>query len=299
MKYSLVVPVFNSENTLPILKKEAVELFQKRNEAFEIIFVDDCSKDKSWEILNTFAGENNIRIIRLAKNFGQHSSTICGIRKARGEVIITIDDDLQYPIEEINKLIDYFEKSGKTLVFGIPKHRQNNYTSNLIYKLIFFIVNFLFYRNFRGKKFSSFAIFHKQLFHQESLYHGEMEQMDINHLWLIDTEQIGNIDVNHELRKRGKSNYNFIRVFRHIRFALFNIINKLLNLLLAFSFLLLIPLIIASIWQLNTGVIIFPQIKFLLLLIWDVKIVFYIIVIKYIFKEFLYKSYRTNYLIAK
>jgi len=296
--YSIIVPVFNSEKTLSVLKNEVVELFQKRNESFEIIFVDDCSKDNSWNVLRSIAVSENIKIFRLAKNYGQHSSTLCGIHKAKGDIIITIDDDLQYPTSEINKLIDSFKNSDKAILFGIPKLRNNNYIPNLIYKLAFYIVNRLFYKEYTGKKFSSFAIFKKRLFALESIYHSEMQYMDINHLWMIDARFIGNVEVSHIKRAFGKSNYSFIKVIKHIRFAAFNIIIKITNLLILIAGILLPFLFIIYLLQFSSYGFVQGYFRPSILLMCDVGFIVLFIILKYIFKEFLYKTYRTNYIIV-
>jgi len=119
-KYSVVVPVFNSEQSLEELFSRIMEIFNQRKETFEVIFVDDGSKDRSWEILGNLKNKfpEWITAIRLNKNYGQHNATLCGFSFAKGEMIITIDDDLQIPPEEINKLIDQFEDSKPDVVYG-------------------------------------------------------------------------------------------------------------------------------------------------------------------------------------
>ena len=118
MLYSVVVPVFNSAATLPELVSLLEGFFIERNYNFELVMVDDCSIDNSWLTLKKLASEKkHLKIFRLAKNYGQHSSTLCGIHKAKGDIIVTIDDDLQYPVQEIGKLIDEFNSSEKAIIF--------------------------------------------------------------------------------------------------------------------------------------------------------------------------------------
>ncbi|TSA25410.1 MAG: glycosyltransferase, partial [Bacteroidetes bacterium] len=96
-KYSIVIPVFNSEESLEELYSGIQALFAERQERFEVVFVDDRSRDNSWEVLKKLkaAHTDTITAIRLARNFGQHNATLCGLGFARGELIVTIDDDLQ------------------------------------------------------------------------------------------------------------------------------------------------------------------------------------------------------------
>src|ERR1044071_2348961 len=106
LTYSVVVPVYNSSTSL-------VELCTRIRTAmiglgtFEIVLVDDGSTDDSWKVLKTVKEKNpdTTRIVRLSKNFGQHNALTCGFMLSKGEFIVTMDDDLQHPPEEIHKLI--------------------------------------------------------------------------------------------------------------------------------------------------------------------------------------------------
>ena len=103
---SVVIPVFNSEKTLVELTERIKNELIKISSDYEIILVDDCSLDKSWQVLQQLHAEDSrIKIIHLQKNFGQHNATLCGLNYAKGDYIITMDDDLQHPPEEIHKLV--------------------------------------------------------------------------------------------------------------------------------------------------------------------------------------------------
>src|ERR1700752_3305226 len=104
---SIVVPVFNSEKTLTELYTRINSAFENEKKQYQLIFIDDGSKDGSWEILKKLK-ENNpdkITLIQLTKNYGQHNAIICGFNYSKGDFIVTMDDDLQHPPEEISKLI--------------------------------------------------------------------------------------------------------------------------------------------------------------------------------------------------
>jgi len=132
MEYSVVVPVFNSEASLEELFSRLIKVFDDIGKPYELIFVDDGSNDGSWEILKKIKREypDHFTAIRLAKNFGQHSATFCGFTFAKGNYIITLDDDLQCPPEEIPRLIKTMAESDAELVYGIyhkthqPVHRN-------------------------------------------------------------------------------------------------------------------------------------------------------------------------------
>ncbi len=131
MEYSVVVPVFNSEASLEELYSRLTNVFHEIGKPYELIFVDDGSQDGSWEVLKKIKQEHadHFTAIRLAKNFGQHSATFCGFTFATGNYVITLDDDLQCPPEEIPKLIKTMADSDAELVYGIyhrtrqPVHR--------------------------------------------------------------------------------------------------------------------------------------------------------------------------------
>jgi glycosyltransferase involved in cell wall biosynthesis len=121
IEYSVVVPVFNSEASLEELLSRLTTVMNSTGKSYELIFVDDGSRDHSWEIMKKLKEKNSgvLTAIRLAKNFGQHSATFCGFNFAKGNFIITIDDDLQCPPEEIPKLIKVMEETDAELVYGI------------------------------------------------------------------------------------------------------------------------------------------------------------------------------------
>jgi glycosyltransferase involved in cell wall biosynthesis len=133
VEYSIVVPVFNSEASLEELFMRLSEVMDAESKSFECIFVDDGSQDKSWDVLKKIRKERpgNITVIRLAKNFGQHSATFCGFSFAKGNYIITIDDDLQCPPEEIPKLIRTMEEQDADLVYGIYRKTKHSLYRNI------------------------------------------------------------------------------------------------------------------------------------------------------------------------
>ena len=131
--YSIVVPVYNSCESLEELYRRIKQTMDKIKKTFEVIFIDDDSSDLSWNTLESIqrANPENVTAIGLARNFGQHNATICGIAQASGTYIITIDDDLQNPPEEIVKLIDTMQNSNADLVYGIYSKKHHSMARNL------------------------------------------------------------------------------------------------------------------------------------------------------------------------
>jgi len=126
MKYSVVIPVFNEEPNLEPLYARLKGVMDSLQETYEIVFVDDGSTDSSFQILvGLHQKDRNIKVIRFTRNFGQHPAVMAGFNTARGELIITLDADLQNPPEEIPKLIEKLGE-GYEVVFGVFQQRKHS-----------------------------------------------------------------------------------------------------------------------------------------------------------------------------
>ncbi len=211
-QYSVIVPVYNSAETLSRLDEEISAVFKKLNLTCEIVFVDDCSSDDSWKILNEIkAGQSHIRIIRLSNNFGQAAATLCGIHRSRGEMIITIDDDMQYPPREIEKMIHHFNTHAQLVVFGIGEKRKHSLLHRIISGFVGWTLNTFVMTSYKGVKYvSSFRIFRRRL-----LFENENEQSKIRSLHVfaqnISSQFVGHVMVDHEQSRKRKSAYSFSR----------------------------------------------------------------------------------------
>lgn len=139
IEYSIVIPVFCAEPVLQELNKN-ISLFFENKYTYEIIYVDDNSTDNSWEILKKIKeNTSNTTIIKFNKNFGQHAATICGFKHAKGNYIITMDDDMEVIPSEMEKLIIAQKNSNSDLVYGMYKKlSQSKFRSfcTKFYKLI-------------------------------------------------------------------------------------------------------------------------------------------------------------------
>src|SRR6266851_4242729 len=130
-RISVVVPVYNSSMVLPLMVKELEAVLPKSSVDFELILVNDASPDQSWQIITELARERAwIHGINLMRNVGQHNALLCGIRAARYEIVVTIDDDLQNPPSEIPKLLEKLEQ-GFDVVYGVPEHEQHGILRDL------------------------------------------------------------------------------------------------------------------------------------------------------------------------
>jgi len=123
---SLVVPVYNEEANLPELMKRIRPVMAALARPWEIILVDDGSRDRSLEILQEFTVFPEVRVVELTRNYGQHAAILAGFSVVRGEIVVTLDADLQNPPEEIPRLIAAMEADRLDVVGTIRKKRKDS-----------------------------------------------------------------------------------------------------------------------------------------------------------------------------
>ncbi len=208
-RVSIVVPVFRSEVTLRALFDRIARAMEATAGGWEIVFVDDASPDGSWPILESLqrAHPDHVVAIRLARNFGQHNAIMCGFREVRGDVVITMDDDLQNPPEEIPKLVRALENSDLDLVYGrygTKKHRPWRNGGS-------WMVN-AFYRRVFGNRVTvtSFRAIRRETVANILAY--DLNFTFIDGLLAWNTQRIGEVDVEHHERAVGRSGYTLARL---------------------------------------------------------------------------------------
>lgn len=137
MNLSIVIPLLNEQESLPELHSWIVKVMTANDFSYEVIFIDDGSTDDSWNVINTLSHENpNVKGIRFLRNYGKSQALHAGFAKAQGEVIITMDADLQDSPDEIPELFNMVTKKGFDLVSGWKKKRYDHVmTKNLPSKL--------------------------------------------------------------------------------------------------------------------------------------------------------------------
>ncbi len=218
MRISTVVPVYNAEKTLPELVARLGPVLENSGGDFELILVDDGSRDGSWDLIRRLAeADSRIRGINLMRNYGQHNALREGLMAARGEVIVTLDDDLQNPPEEIPKLLGKLEE-GYDVVYGVPERKRHTIgrrTGSAIIRLIL--------RGALGaeiaRNVSSFRALRSEVRAAFPGYRGAFIIIDAPLAWA--TDRFGAVTVRHEAREESKSNYNFRRLLLQSLNALF------------------------------------------------------------------------------
>jgi undecaprenyl-phosphate 4-deoxy-4-formamido-L-arabinose transferase len=124
---SLVIPVYNEERNLKRLIERVLPTMLAMKRPFEVILVDDGSRDTSLDILKDLAESPEIRVVELTRNYGQHAAILAGFSIVRGEIVVTLDADLQNPPEEIPRLITAMEEGNFDVVGTIRKGRQDSF----------------------------------------------------------------------------------------------------------------------------------------------------------------------------
>jgi glycosyltransferase involved in cell wall biosynthesis len=211
-RLSVVIPVYRSEAILAELVRRLEPVLASLTDQFELILVNDCSPDRSWDVISDLARQHDwIRPINLMRNYGQHNALLCGIRQARFDVIVTMDDDLQHPPEEIPKLLSRLAE-GYDVVYGTPEHEQHGLGRDLaswITKLAL--------QNVMGaeiaRKVSAFRAFRAEVARAFAHYSGAFVSIDVLLTW--GTNRFSLITVRHEQRKVGASGYTIRKLITH------------------------------------------------------------------------------------
>ena len=226
---SVVVPVYNSAESLPVLVARLNALFNSLGHDYELILVDDGSQDESGVIIQNLAESfSAIRGFILMRNYGQHNALLCGIRAAEGDVIVTMDDDLQNPPEEIPKLIGKLAE-GYDVVYGTPQKEQHGFWRDMASRITKLALS-----NAMGaetaRHVSAFRAFRTQAREAFVGYQGSFVSIDVLLTWGV--TRFATIAVRHDSRPIGKSYYTFRKLLTHA-----------LNMMTGFS---MLPLQIAS-----------------------------------------------------
>jgi glycosyltransferase involved in cell wall biosynthesis len=212
MNISVVIPVYNSEQTLialisrlqPVLEAEAAE--------YELILVNDGSSDQSWDVIRDLSATYSwLRGINFMRNYGQHNALLCGIRSARYEIIVTMDDDLQNPPEEIPKLLKKLDE-GYDVVYGTPQKEQHGFWRDMASQ-----ITKLALKSTMGiqiaRNVSAFRAFRSDIRSAFADYKGPFVSIDVLLTW--GTTRFTAVPVRYDQRRKGLSNYNFRKLLTH------------------------------------------------------------------------------------
>ena len=209
---SFVIPVYRSAETLQELHERLTQTFADEPSSFEIIFVEDCGGDNSWQVIQQLA-DRDLRVhgFRMSRNYGQHNALLCGIREARGEIIVTLDDDLQHPPEEIFKLLVKLGE-GYDVVYGPPESERHGLMRDLASQITKLALEGAMGAA-NARQVSALRAFRTRLRDVFADYRSPTVNIDVLLTWA--TTSFSAVRVRHESRKFGESGYTARKLIRH------------------------------------------------------------------------------------
>ncbi|OPY82476.1 MAG: Undecaprenyl-phosphate 4-deoxy-4-formamido-L-arabinose transferase [Smithella sp. PtaU1.Bin162] len=204
VQITVVIPVYNEEKNLTVLYDRLVPVMQGLGKSYEIIFIDDGSLDNSLVILKKFAAEEQIKVVELTRNYGQHAAIMAGFSVSCGKIIITMDADLQNPPEEIPELIRVMEEGNYDVVGTIRKGRRDSFFRIFPSKIINIVA-----RKITGVKMHDWGCMLRAYRRKvvERMISCHEHATFIPALATVFGKRITEIEVEHEERHGGKSNY--------------------------------------------------------------------------------------------
>jgi undecaprenyl-phosphate 4-deoxy-4-formamido-L-arabinose transferase len=209
---SVVVPVYRSAPTIPELVRRLTHVLDSITPSYEIILVNDGSPDASWQAIQEVSQDySHVHGIDLMRNYGQHNALLAGIRAARYDVTVTLDDDLQNPPEELPKLLAKLAE-GYDVVYGTPVAMQHGMLRNVASR-----VTKLALQSAMGaetaSKVNAYRVFRTQLRNGFIDYRGPFVSIDVLLTWA--TKRFTSVPVTYAPRLQGESNYTLTKLITH------------------------------------------------------------------------------------
>lgn len=208
---SVVVPVYRSEATLQPLAEELARVLPTLAEQHELILVNDGSPDDSWSVVERLAKEHAfVRGISLMRNYGQHNATLCGIRAARFDVVVTMDDDLQHAPDDIRALLDKLAQ-GYDVVYGVWAERRRSWWRTVFATLTKRAVAWVMGAN-TVRNMTAFRAIRTQVRQGFASFDGPDVLVDVLLSW--GTSRFSAVPLHERDRGAGHSNYSFWKLVK-------------------------------------------------------------------------------------
>jgi undecaprenyl-phosphate 4-deoxy-4-formamido-L-arabinose transferase len=210
---SIVIPVYNGADTLPALWEQLRLALEPLGMEFEVIPVDDGSRDGSWTVLKDLQSRfpQSIFPIQLMRNYGQHNALLCGIRAAQSPLIVTIDDDLQNPPSEIPRLLDKL-REGFDVVYGVSDQGQHGLWRNVASRVTKIALQSAMGAEI-ARQVSAFRAFRTAVRKGFENFHGPFVSIDVLLTW--GTTRFSSVSVRMDPRPAGSSGYTFRKLIAH------------------------------------------------------------------------------------
>lgn len=209
---TVIIPVYNGQESLAELVGRLDVVLKELGNENELLLVNDGSADRSWDVINGLASQHGwIRGINLMRNYGQHNALLIGIRNAHYDVIITMDDDLQNPPEEIPKLLEKLSEE-YDVVYGTPQTERHGFWRDIASR-----ISKLAFQATMGvetaRNVSAFRAFKTKLREAFANYQSPFVSIDVLLTW--GTKRFTSVSVRHDQRLAGVSNYTFRMLVTH------------------------------------------------------------------------------------
>lgn len=201
---SIIIPVYNEEENLPLLVPQVIEVLRPLDKKFEIIIIDDGSTDNSFNVIKDMGSKYmEIRYIRFEKNAGQSAAFDAGFKDALGEIVVTLDSDLQNDPRDIPKLLSYI--SDYDVVCGWRKDRKDPLVKKISSKIANRFRN-LFTKDSIHDTGCSLKVYRRDFLNGVKFYRGMHRFLPI--LLMMEGARVAEVEVSHNPRKFGRSKYN-------------------------------------------------------------------------------------------
>ena len=209
---SVIIPVFRSQDSIALVVEQLAAVLPGIACDYEAVLVEDGGGDSSWHVIGELSEKYDwVRGYKLMRNYGQHNALLCGIRAARYEIIVTMDDDLQHPAESIADLVALVD-NGWDVAYGTPERKQHNFLRNSSTRIVKLIMRSVMGVDLaRGA--SPFRAFKRDLRDAFSDYSGPVVHIDALLAW--GTTRFTAIPTPHNPRPIGRSNYTFGKLVNH------------------------------------------------------------------------------------
>lgn len=209
---SVVVPVYRSQETLRELHRRLASALEPVDPHFELILVEDCGGDDSWSVIEELARQDpRVHGLQLARNYGQHNALLCGIRAAQGDVVVTLDDDLQNPPEEIPKLLARLHE-GYDVVYGRPRQEQHGILRDAASRITKLALQSAMGAE-TASQVSAFRVFRTRLRDAFQDYRSPTVNIDVLLTW--GSTRFSAVIVQHDERYAGVSGYTLRKLITH------------------------------------------------------------------------------------
>ncbi len=211
-RLSLVVPVYRSQDCLRELYRRVVAAMETIDLNFELLMVEDCGGDDSWAVITDLAAADpRVRGIQLARNYGQHNALLCGIRAAKGEIVVTLDDDLQNPPEEISALLAKLDE-GCDVVYGTPFAETHGLLRDAASRITKLALQGTMGAD-TARSVSAFRAFRSRLRAAFDTYRSPTVNIDVLLTW--GTTRFAAVPVRQDERQAGASGYTLRKLITH------------------------------------------------------------------------------------